>query len=241
MFIPIGDDNTRRKTFPFVVWVFFTINGFVWFLQLSIGPEFTFSNGAIPFELVNNTDLTEPTELQFNGETQEIPHQPGPSPIYLTVLFSMFMHGSWGHIISNMLYLVIFADQIEDYLGHTRFFVFYILCGLVAAASHIFVQPESTIPMIGASGAIAGVLGAYLIKYPLNAVKVWIFFFIVKIPAFIVLGGWIFTQLATQVSLAPGQSTGVAYMAHIGGFFAGVILVNRMNKAKKDKNVIDIN
>ncbi len=224
MFIPIGDDNSRRHLFPLVVWFIFAANVFVWYLQLTIGDAFTYGFSAVPYELMNAVDLTGKQYLFINGERHVFEHTAGPSPIYLTLLSSMFMHGSWMHIIGNMAYLIIFADQIEDLLGHVKFLFFYLLCGLAASAAHIIADPSSTIPCLGASGAIAGVLGAYLIMYPRNKVQLLVFHRVMLVPASIVLGGWIFIQLMAQVSIRSGES-GVAYMAHIGGFIAGIILI----------------
>ena len=150
-----------------------------------------------------------------------VPQYPGPVPIQLTLLSSMFMHGSWMHILGNMLYLWIFGDQIEDALGHFKFLAFYIVCGVAAAFAQIFYSPDSVIPTLGASGAIAGVLGAYLIKHPTNRVRVLMLRFVTHMPAAVVLGFWIVLQIFSQVSTPAGKSSGVAYMAHIGGFVAG--------------------
>lgn len=222
MLFPIGDDNRGRQSTPFITWGLISINVAVWFLQLFSGQDFTYAFAVTPYEIVHATDLTDVVEFQNGEEVSTLYHVPGPDPIFLTLLFSMFMHGSWGHLIGNMLYLFIFGDQIEDILGHFKYLTFYFLTGLIATLSHIFIDPESVVPLLGASGAIAGVLGAYLIKYPLNRVRMWFFFFTFYLPAFLVLGFWIFQQLAAQVSLL---GDGVAYMAHIGGFFAGSVLI----------------
>jgi membrane associated rhomboid family serine protease len=150
---------------------------------------------------------------------------PGPKPIYLTLLTAMFMHASWMHIIGNMLYLWIFGDNIEDRLGHGKFIFFYLVCGLAATAAHVVFSANSVIPSLGASGAIAGVLGAYLILFPKKNVRVLFARQIVNMPAFIVLGLWIALQIFSQIGVSGGQSSGVAYLAHIGGFIAGVVLI----------------
>ena len=226
MFFPIGDDNTRREREPVVVWVLLAINVTVWGLQLLFGPRFTYAFSAVPFEILNGTDLIRPVLMSVTGGGSiEIPHFPGPSPIQLTLLTSMFMHGSWMHILGNMIYLMIFGDQIEDLLGRARFLLFYLSCGFAASLAHIAVDADSMVPSLGASGAIAGVLGAYLIRYPTNRVFVLLLFAAVPLPAFIVLGGWILLQVVGQVSLVGAQGGGVAYMAHIGGFVTGVLLI----------------
>jgi membrane associated rhomboid family serine protease len=225
MFIPIGDDNSRRSTTPYVVYGLLAANAAMWFVQLQQGEAFTSGYSAVPYEIVNNVDLVQMDVIQVQGERFQVPQYPGPTPLRLTLLSSMFMHGSWMHIIGNMVYLAIFADQIEDYLGHFRFLIFYILCGLAAGFAQIAYNPDSHIPCLGASGAIAGALGAYLFRFPTNAVRVLLFFRSVTVmPAFIVLGMWIVLQFISQISVV-GEHSGVAYLAHIGGFIAGVILV----------------
>ena len=226
MFLPIGDDNTRRTTTPVVVWVVFGINAVVWLLQLTLGERFTNGFAAIPYELTRGVDLTTAQLIDIGGgRVIQLPHFPGPTPIYLTVLSAMFMHGSWMHIIGNMVYLLIFADQIEDLLGHGRFVLFYLACGIFASVAHVLVGPGSTIPSLGASGAIAGVLGAYLLMYPGNPVRVLSLYGVFHVPAFIVLGGWVVLQVIGQVSVIGSSGGGVAYMAHIGGFAAGAALI----------------
>jgi membrane associated rhomboid family serine protease len=135
------------------------------------------------------------------------------------------MHASWAHIGGNMLYLWIFGDNIEDRVGSAKFFLFYLLCGLAASVAHIMFGTDSKIPSLGASGAIAGVLGAYLVLFPKRAVRVLVARQIVNMPAFIVLGLWILLQVFSQISIVGGEAGGVAYMAHIGGFVAGVALI----------------
>jgi membrane associated rhomboid family serine protease len=232
MFLPIGDDNSRRYRIPIVVWLIAGVNAFVWYLQLSLGDAFTNGFSTVPWEITHRADLVGQRLINFNNESFPIHHYKGPSPIYLTVLSSMFMHGSWEHIIGNMVYLLIFADQIEDALGHIRFALFYILCGVAASIAHILAGPNSIIPCLGASGAIAGVLGAYFLFYPSNSVKVLVFRQIMHLPAFIVLGGWIVLQFISQVSIMSGEHSGVAYMAHIGGFVAGIPLVLFLRQKK---------
>jgi membrane associated rhomboid family serine protease len=145
--------------------------------------------------------------------------------VHLTLITSMFLHGGWLHLLGNMLYLWIFGDQIEDRLGHMRFAAFYLLCGLAAGIAQVAVMPDAVVPTLGASGAIAGVLGAYWIRFPHNSVRVLVFRYVTLLPAWLVLGSWIFVQLASQVTLPAGTSSGVAYMAHIGGFIAGLVLL----------------
>jgi membrane associated rhomboid family serine protease len=227
MVFPIGDDNTDRQTTPYVVYALIAANAVVWLLfQGGTGDSaFTYAYSTIPYEITTGTDLVRTQRIEVGGQSFPIPHQPGPTPIYFTLLSSMFMHGSWMHILGNMLYLWIFGDQIEDEMGHVKFLIFYVVCGLAASLAHIFFDTGSIIPSLGASGAIAGVLGAYLVRHPTRRVRVFALRALVELPAFIVLGGWILLQIISQVGTGAGQASGVAYMAHIGGFVAGVILV----------------
>ncbi len=245
MLFPIGDDNQGRLTTPYVVYILIAINALVFLLlQQAVltgqGNYFTYGYSVVPREITTGIDLTEPVVLtdappvrdERTGRVQHpvIPETPGPSPIYLTLLTAMFMHGGWLHIIGNMLYLWIFGDNIEDNFGHGKFLIFYLICGLVASFAQIVAAPTSPIPSLGASGAIAGVLGAYLVMFPRNRVRNivmlgWIWT-TVELPAIIVLGFWIVIQVVSQytTSFESRQSGGVAYMAHIGGFLAGVLL-----------------
>jgi len=232
MFIPLGDDNSERTITPYVTWVIIAINAVVWFFQLKLGDSFTYAYSAVPFELSKGVDLAQTININTPGGTFSLKHFAGPSPIQFTLLSSIFMHGSWMHIIGNMAYLFIFGDQIEDRLGHFKFVVFYLVCGFMASVAHILVDPGSQIPSLGASGAIAGVLGAYLILYPKNLVKVLLLRSLTYLPAFIVLGGWIAMQVFGQMG-SSGHGGGVAYMAHIGGFFAGLGLIKLFGGFKK--------
>jgi membrane associated rhomboid family serine protease len=230
MLFPIGDENHGRRTTPYVVYTVIAINVVVFLLQLTGGDQFTVAYATVPFEITNGTDLVRPERIPGVGV---IPQAPGPYPIYLTLLTSMFMHGGFMHIIGNMLYLWIFGDNIEDNFGHLRFSVFYLVCGLIASFAQIFMDPNSVIPTLGASGAIAGVLGAYLVMFPRNRVRsiVPLGFLLttVELPAIVVLGFWIVIQFFSQYAAITDvtqqtRAGGVAYMAHIGGFIAGVIL-----------------
>ena len=248
MLFPIGDDNSGRTTTPYVVYTIIALNIFVFvFLQrlgFPSGDAFTYGYAVVPYEITTGEDLKEPIVVHSGrgdvrvGAPREsaIPEYPGPSPIWLTILTAMFMHGGFMHIIGNMLYLWIFGDNIEDNFGHGRFIIFYLICGVVATFAQIYADPSSPIPNLGASGAIAGVLGAYLIMFPTNRVKVLTTFFfitITEIPAVIVLGFWIviqiFSQYTANIKHAQG---GVAYMAHIGGFVAGVLLTFLFRKKR---------
>ncbi|MBX7143458.1 MAG: rhomboid family intramembrane serine protease [Oligoflexia bacterium] len=225
MFIPLGDDNSQRRSTPVVVYAIMAANAYMWFLQLTRGEPFTNALSTVPYEITHHVDLAQTIKLQVQGQVLPLRLYPSPDPISVTIFSAMFMHGSWMHIIGNMVYLGIFGDQIEDYLGHFKFLLFYLLCGIGAALAHVYADPNSVIPSLGASGAIAGVLGAYLALYPRNRVRVMVGRDIIILPAIVVLGFWIVLQVIGQAGAAAGQASGVAYMAHIGGFVAGMALL----------------
>jgi membrane associated rhomboid family serine protease len=226
MLIPLSDDNTGRQTTPYITYTFIAINIVVFIIQFLQGDRFTLGYAAVPYEITHNVDLV--------GQRGSIPQVPGPSPIWLTLLTSMFMHGGFMHIAGNMLFLWVFGDNVEDNFGHIKFVIFYVICGLIASASQILLDPDSIIPTLGASGAIAGVLGAYLVMFPKNRVHsllpLGILFTTVNVPAWVMIGLWIVLQFFNQVAVisshtAQARGGGVAYMAHIGGFIAGMVLV----------------
>ncbi|HJU72629.1 MAG TPA: rhomboid family intramembrane serine protease [Gemmatimonadaceae bacterium] len=225
MVMPLRDDDTDRRTVPVVTYALIATNILVWLIELAVGEPFINGYSTVPYEITRNTDLVGTQSIQAAGETHALRLYPGPTPIYLTLIFAMFMHASWLHIAGNMLYLWIFGDNIEDRVGHAKFLAFYVVCGIAASAAHIMFGPESRIPSLGASGAIAGVLGAYLVLFPRRSVRVLMGRQIVNMPAFMVLGLWILLQVFAQVSVVGGEAGGVAYMAHIGGFIAGLALI----------------
>ncbi len=215
MMIPLKDENPSRSTPFFMVMILLANIGvfvYSWLLG-EIGFAIFLSRfGAIPFELTHATDAISPT----------------PIPLYATLLTSMFIHGDWMHLGGNMLYLWIFGNNIEDLTGHFRFVIFYLFCGVVATLAHVLSDPGSTTPMVGASGAIAGVLGAYLAAFPGARILVLMFYFVLRVPALIVLGAWFLIQLVN----ASGGMGGVAWYAHIVGFVVGYILI-RWRKRKR--------
>ncbi|MEP6509349.1 MAG: rhomboid family intramembrane serine protease [Gemmatimonadales bacterium] len=225
MVMPLGDDDLDRRSVPVVTYILIALNVIVWLLELKGGDHFINGYSAVPFEITHNTDLIGTQMVQAGGQAIPIELYAGPKPIYLTLLTSMFMHASWMHIIGNMVYLWIFGDNIEDRIGRAKFLVFYLVCGLAASAAQIAFSANSVIPSLGASGAIAGVLGAYLVLFPRKNVRVFVARQVVNMPAFIVLGLWIALQIFSQIGVSGGQSSGVAYLAHIGGFLAGVLLI----------------
>lgn len=223
--IPIGDDNTGRNVTPYVTYTLIAINVAVFFLLQVSDSAFTYGYSVVPREITQHRDLIGPI---FDGQ---IYLTAGPHPIYLTILTAMFMHGGLAHLGGNMLYLWIFGDNVEDALGHAKFLIFYLICGVAATAAHILSQPMSTVPSLGASGAIAGVLGGYLLMFPTKRIRVLFgigILTIIQLPAFIVVGFWILLQFVNGIgSIAhTEQTSGVAYWAHIGGAVTGLLLVS---------------
>lgn len=237
--IPLSDDNPTVRT-PFVTFALLAAIALVWvFVQGAGLDEATLARSVCNLGLVAG----EITRLAPVG--QGVPIAPDMLCVidreainWLTPLTSMFLHGGWMHLIGNGLFLWVFGNNIEDSMGHFRFIVFYLLCGLAAAAAQVLVDPSSPIPMVGASGAISGVMGAYLVLYPRVRVNMLFFFLIfirvIPLPAWVVLVYWFGIQV---VSAWPGlmgavqdPSGGVAFMAHIGGFIAGVILIKPFEK-----------
>ena len=217
---PIGDENERGHGPAFVSLAFIGLNVAVFLLlQGAGGPsgeDFTYGYSAVPFEITNNVDLVEPEPITIDGQTQQIPQEPGPSPIWLTLLTSMFMHGGWLHIFGNMLFLWIFGDNVEHRIGHLAYLAFYVVAGLVASFAQILVDTDSFIPT----------LGAYLVLFPTNRVTVLMLRFPMKVPAIVAIGLWALFQFINGIgAFAVTEETGggVAYMAHIGGFVAGVL------------------
>lgn len=234
--LPIGDDNRGRISWPVITYLLILINVLVFYFLQWHHPQFTYGYAVIPREILHGVDLTHSVHTSAGN----IPQAPGPSPIYLTLFTAMFMHGSWLHLAGNMLYLWIFGDNVEDALGHWRFLAFYVICGLAAALAQIAGAPQSVIPSLGASGAIAGVLGAYILLFPKRQVRVLIGCFgIVELSAFIVIGLWILLQLVSgvgQLSATVHKDVGgVAYLAHIGGAFAGLLLTPIFRKRNQSE------
>ena len=223
--IPLRDENPSRSV-PFVNIALIVANIAVFFYQnflVSGGPEALFFRlGCIPYEFSHFVDINPPALV----------------PVPLTILTAMFMHGGWIHLLSNMLYLWIFGDNIEDRLGHLRYLSFYILCGLIASLCHIITNLNSQVPSLGASGAIAGVMGAYMVLFPKARIRTLlilvVFIQVVRIPAVIVLGYWILIQVLSGFSeFGSRTGGGIAWFAHIGGFLAGLILITIMKKRKR--------
>ncbi len=237
-------DNILTDNFPVITVAFIAINVFVFiFLQGPLGldgvnPEPILRFGAIPYELTHLGQFCAPVDSVHVacGPKAEIELQSGidQTPALLTIFTSMFMHGGWLHLIGNMLFLWIFGNNIEDSMGRTRFAAFYLLGGIVALFAQVLIDTEATVPTVGASGAIAAVLGGYALLYPyarvLTVVFIVFFFTIIEIPALIMLGIWFFMQFLPafgQLALpeAGGEGGGVAYFAHVGGFLFGLLAI----------------
>jgi membrane associated rhomboid family serine protease len=220
--IPLKDDNPVRIT-PLVTWALILVNVLVFFYQLSLDPRqeqvFVYQYGSIPAVVLGYKAL---------------PAMLAAIPPKLSLFTSMFLHGGWLHLIGNMWYLWIFGDNLEAAMGKLRYLIFYLACGVLASISHSYSNPTSVIPTIGASGAISGVLGGYLLLYPRARVLVLIplgfFIRIMQIPAGFVLGFWFVLQLLSGSLAGAQQGGGVAFWAHIGGFIAGMILVGLFKK-----------
>jgi len=224
---PIGDDDSDRTIQPIVNYAFIGINILVFVLLQGLGGNdaFSYAFSLVPKEVTTGVDITGVQIVRDSfGNTGEIHHYATPLSVYFNFLSSMFMHGSIAHIFGNMLFLWIFGDNLENLLGHIRYAFFYIVCGFAAAIAQIIMGPDSIIPMLGASGAISGVLGGYILLFPQKQVRAIIFNFLTTVPAFVAIGIWIVYQLIVGYMTDPG-SGGVAYAAHIGGFFAGLALI----------------
>jgi len=198
--VPLGDASRRPARVPLVTALIIVVNVFVFVLELTRGETFVMQWSAVPAEIVSG-------------------HH------WITILTAMFMHGSWSHIIGNMIFLWAFAPEIEDAMGRGRYLVFYLVGGLVAMLAQVLADPHSTVPNLGASGAIAAVMGAFLITYPRDQIRTLLFIFVFArvrfIPAALLIGFWFLTQLFHAGAVAQVQTGGVAYLAHIGGFIFG--------------------
>jgi membrane associated rhomboid family serine protease len=230
--LPIGDDNTDRRFAPMVNYVLIAINILVFvFLQGMGGNEkFTYAFSTVPAEILTGKDLSVGVL------------EPTPVPVYLTLITSMFMHGGWAHLLGNMLFLWVFGDNIENRIGHARYLIFYLVCGIIASLSHVFISGSSSIiPSLGASGAISGVLGGYMLLFPSRRVKVVMGRGVSEVPAFVALGIWIVFQVISGLGMLGGDQTGggVAYAAHIGGFIAGLALIKLFDARGRRDTVIN--
>ena len=241
MIMPLYDDNSQRIRTPFVNYILIAINIFVFVMFQNFGENerFIYTFSAVPAEIISGKDIqSSPTVLGKTRSGEEIIRpglEPTPFTVYITLITSMFMHGGIGHILGNMLFLWIFGDNVEDRLGHLQYLLFYIIVGILASLAHIatcvLLKSDLLTPSLGASGAISGVMGAYLIFYPNNSVTVLIFRFVTTVPAIVAVGLWFAMQLFSSfMELGAGEGGGVAYGAHIGGFIAGIPLAFFIDK-----------
>jgi membrane associated rhomboid family serine protease len=221
---PIGDENLPGRGLAWITLSLIAANVAVFVLLQGGSGDNTFTYGwsSIAREITTGVDLTQAVPTVIGGSEYLIPQAPGPDPIYLTLLSSMFMHGSWLHLGGNMLFLWIFGDNVEHRAGPLLYLVAYLAAGLVGSLAQVLSSPSSPIPSLGASGAISGVLGAYLILFPRNRVTAFVVRFLVQIPALVAIGMWIALQVLSSLA-DPTGTGGVAYMAHIGGFATGVL------------------
>src|SRR2546426_479613 len=241
MLFPIADENPDRRTTPVVNYVLILINVLVFvFLQgFGTNEKFTYAFSTVPAEIITGKDIATRDRIMVQpvtGQRFEMPGlQPTPIPVYLTLITSMFMHGGIAHIFGNMLFLFIFGDNIEDRLGHIRYLIFYLVCGILAGLAHVIAtvafaggdERSLLVPSLGASGAISGVLGAYFLLFPTRRVTVILSWFVTQVPAFIAIGLWFVFQIISGLGVlgSGSQQGGVAYAAHIGGFIAGFALI----------------
>ncbi len=234
MVFPISDDNTGRIRTPYVTYALIALNVLVFvFLQgMGTADRFTYAFSVVPEEIRTGEDVAREIPVAVGDARGTIPLQPTPGGVYVTLLTSMFMHGGLMHLFGNMLFLWIFGDNVEDDLSHGRYTAFYLATGVVASLSHVastFVLGDNPfIPSLGASGAISGVMGGYLVLHPHRRVRVIMFRMLTDVPGYVAVGLWFAFQLISAfgvIGQGPQAGGGVAFMAHIGGFVAGVALV----------------
>src|SRR5689334_20806874 len=240
MVFPLYDDNSDRQSTPYVNYAIIALNIFVFVVLQGIGTneQFTYSFSTVPQEILTGTDVVTAARVVTDPMTGQRFQIPGlgvtPVSVYFTLFTSMFMHGGIAHIAGNMLFLWIFGDNIEDRLGHVKYLFFYLVCGLIASLAHVFAtaafatdQSSLLVPSLGASGAISGVLGGYILLYPKRRVTVILIRILTQVPAYVAIGLWFLFQLISGLGMLGGgsQAGGVAYAAHVGGFVAGLVLI----------------
>ena len=234
MIFPIGDDNSDRTSAPIINYLLIAINLLVFVLLQGGGSneKFTYAYSTVPQEIKTGVDIDKPVAIEIGEQRGTIDLQPTPPTVYVTLLTSMFMHGGWMHLLGNMLFLWIFGDNLENRMGRFRYLIFYLVTGLAATLAHVFSTfafgDNPFIPSLGASGAISGVLGGYLLLFPKRQVKVIMLRMLTTVPAIVAIGLWFVLQLIQafgMLAAGPQSGGGVAFMAHVGGFVAGLILV----------------
>jgi membrane associated rhomboid family serine protease len=238
MVLPLGDLEKTRIV-PLATYTLIALNVVMYLVQRDRGDEFTATYAATPYEISHREDITRPFVLpadvdrdpfEDHGRAQArfrvVPQGPVPFPVWLTMFTAMFLHASPLHLAGNMLFLWIFGDNVEEVLGTIRYLLVYLSCGLMGTLVQIAANPDSYLPTIGASGAIAGVMGAYVVWFPHNRVRVLVFRFITVLPALVVVGLWIVMQVWLGIGSVGriGQVGGVAYLAHVGGAATGIFV-----------------
>jgi len=241
----LGDQSHHRGRWPFITVLLVLINIAMFALQVAMGERLTNGYSLVPKEITTFKDITKPQKIKVkvqevvddhhgfaHAEMREkvitINHYPGPFPIGLTLITSMFLHGGVVHLIGNMWFLLVFGRNVECAMSHGRFLAFYVACGICASLAHVLSDMHSILPCLGASGAISGIMGAYISIHPLNKVKIWFGWWlgVIDVPAIAVIGLWFLLQyLSAFWSLEDGYSDGVAYWAHLGGFCAGFLIL----------------
>jgi membrane associated rhomboid family serine protease len=243
MLFPYADDNSAVKIRPYVSYALIILNVivFVLFQKLGNNPFFDYAYCVVPAEILTGKDIVSASQSIMHQSVNTSFKIPAlyetPLPVYLTLITSMFMHGGLGHIFGNMFFLYLYGDNIENELGHGRFLLFYLVTGILAGLAHVFATyfqgANPYIPCLGASGAISGVMGAYMFLFPQNKIRALFLYFPITIPAVLSLGIWILFQIINGLGLLGGGGEGgVAYAAHIGGFIAGILLITFFRKNK---------
>ena len=240
MVLPLGDLQPTRIT-PVVTYAIIALNVLLFIVQQDRGYDFTMAYACTPWEITHGEDIDQAilhpgaqvrTRVPFDDAPVRvdprdvIPHAPAGIPVWFTLITSMFLHGGLQHLLGNMLFLWIVGDNVEEVLGGVRYLIVYLACGVMGSLAQIAAAPNSVIPTLGASGAIAGIMGAYLIWFPHNQIRVLLFRFITVLPAVVVLGGWVLIQLwlGFQGFSDVGENGGVAYLAHVGGAVTGIVV-----------------
>ncbi|MFM8378630.1 MAG: rhomboid family intramembrane serine protease [Planctomycetia bacterium] len=240
MVFPVGDDNSDRRSFPFVTIALLVANVlvFVFLQKMGADENFTLAYCQVPAEILSGRDVvTEPSvrEIPVQGQVMEVTVpglQPTPIPVWLTLFTAIFMHGSLMHLAGNMWFLWIFGDNVEDDMGHFKYLIFYLATGILASLAFVALNATgeaALTPCLGASGAISGVLGAYLVLHPNRRVSVILLRLMVDVPGYVAVGIWFLFQVISGVFDSSGGGGGVAYSAHVAGFVAGMILAKPMS------------
>lgn len=238
MVLPLGDLQ-RTRIIPVVTYAIIALNVVMYLVTLDRGDQFMMALAATPWEITHAQDIDEPIVRPGAPLARDaadgrlvvdprniLPHAPSPIPVWMTLFTAMFLHGGLMHLLGNMLYLWIVGDNVEEVLGGIRYLIVYLACGLVGSLAQIAAAPDSVIPTLGASGAIAGIMGAYVVWFPHNQIRVLVLRVIVVLPAIIVIGGWIVFQiwLGVEGIGKMGETGGVAYLAHAGGAVTGIVV-----------------